>query len=232
MGRFTSPDPGPFVLYEPQSFNLYEYALNSPMRYGDDDGLTAQDRVNAANALASQNVAYARGGGHPGNASEGCGLDCSGLLYKVLKADPDNSIDIHGSFTAASEAALFKSKGQYSTNIDTAQPGDAIFWSESGNVVHTGVVVDVRDGKVYFVHAPRPGRNVNRFYVKLISPDLGNEKFVGVGRPIEAEPTRGVATTTSGNSLVGTWQSLLRWLNPGVSYRARHLHPNRIPSLE
>jgi hypothetical protein len=135
-------------LYEPQSLNLYTYALNNPLRYGDDDGLTAKDRVNAANALAAQTIPYVSGGGHPGNRNEACGLDCSGLVYKVFKADPDNTLKIGG--TAGNEAAALRAGGEYSTDMKSAQPGDAIFWSNSsGAIVHTGIVVDVRDGKVY-----------------------------------------------------------------------------------
>ena len=40
QGRFTSADT-PFAdqyLHDPQSWNLYEYARNNPLRYIDDDG--------------------------------------------------------------------------------------------------------------------------------------------------------------------------------------------------
>jgi RHS repeat-associated protein len=38
LGRFVSPDEGPFVLENPQTFNRYAYAVNSPFRYGDPNG--------------------------------------------------------------------------------------------------------------------------------------------------------------------------------------------------
>jgi RHS repeat-associated protein len=38
IGRFTSPDEGPFKLQDPQSFNRYAYAQNSPFKYRDPDG--------------------------------------------------------------------------------------------------------------------------------------------------------------------------------------------------
>jgi RHS repeat-associated protein len=191
MGRFMSTDPGPWRLENPQYFNMYSYGLNNPLRYGDDDGLTAQDRVNAANRLASQNIPYVSGGKNPG-----CGLDCSGLVQNVFKADPDNNIGLR--LNAAGQAQALQNQGEFSTGSGNAKPGDAIFWSDSsGHVVHTGVVVDVRDGKIYFVHAPRPGKNVNRFYVKISSPNLGNERFAGVGRPREASSAQQQHTSFS-----------------------------------
>jgi RHS repeat-associated protein len=188
MGRFLSPDPGPWKLNDPQYFNMYSYALNNPLRNVDEEGDTAQDRVNKANELASQNIPYVSGGGHPGNKMETCGLDCSGLVHTVFKADPDNTLSVNGS--AATEATQFQDGGQFSTDIGDAQPGDAIFFSNSsGTIVHTGIVVDVRDGKVYFVHAPRPGKNVNRFYIKVSDLKLGDEKFAGLGRSNERGTT-------------------------------------------
>lgn len=119
---------------------------------------------------------------------------------------PDNNIQIGG--RATGEASELQSGGQLSTDINDAQPGDAIFWSNSaGDIVHAGIVVDVRDGKVYFVHAPRPGKNVNRFYVRLTNANLGGEKFAGVDRPIEALPTQ--RTSTVGR----IWQSVVQWWN-------------------
>jgi len=106
------------------------------------------------------------------------------LVYKVFKADPDNPLAIGG--TAANENAQLQAGGEYSTNPSDAQPGDAIFFQDdNGNIVHTGIVVDVRDGNVYFVHAPHPGAKVRRWYIKIKQPNLGQEKFAGVGRPRE-----------------------------------------------
>jgi RHS repeat-associated protein len=38
LGRFTSPDEGPYVLENPQTFNRYAYAINSPLTFSDPDG--------------------------------------------------------------------------------------------------------------------------------------------------------------------------------------------------
>jgi hypothetical protein len=204
MGRFMSPDPGPWKLDDPQYFNMYGYALNNPLRFGDDEGETAQDRVNKANQLATQNIPYVRGGGHPGNPNANCGLDCSGLVRAAFKADPDNTLNINGS--AAGEAGQFQTGGQYSTDINDAQAGDAIFFTDSsGTIVHTGIVVDIRDGKIYFVHAPRPGKNVQRFYIKINDPRLGGEKFAGVGRSNKA------GSHPADSKAPGMWQRVVTW---------------------
>ena len=42
MGRFMSPDPSGLVyadITNPQSFNLYSYALNNPLKYTDPTGM-------------------------------------------------------------------------------------------------------------------------------------------------------------------------------------------------
>ena len=44
MGRFSSPDPSGLAYADqtnPQSFNLYIYALNNPLRYTDPTGFEA-----------------------------------------------------------------------------------------------------------------------------------------------------------------------------------------------
>jgi len=104
--------------------------------------------------------------------------------------------------------------GDYSTDINNAQPGDAILFSDAnGNIVHTGIVVDIRDGKVYFVHAPHsgPGMKVSVNYVSMKSLQFGNrprEWFASVGRPFEPTNHPGPNTTQnySANS-GGLWNS-------------------------
>jgi RHS repeat-associated protein len=186
LGRFSSPDRGPWEFDNPQAFNRYSYTLNNPLRYTDDDGLTPQDRVNAANSFAAQKIQYQWGGKNPAS-----GMDCSGLVYNAFKADPDNTLT--GLRTnAAGQAAAFERQGEFSTEISDAQPGDAIFRTDpAGNVAHTGIVVDVRDGKVYFVHEPGAGGHAKKFYVSLKKPNLTpDRKFNGVGRPIEQNVPR------------------------------------------
>jgi len=42
QGRFTSPDPGPYKLEEPQTFNRYAYVNNNPLKYIDPSGREAE----------------------------------------------------------------------------------------------------------------------------------------------------------------------------------------------
>lgn len=48
QGRFTSVDQGAWSLLDPQSYNGYSYALNNPLRYVDEEGESAVDRVKLA----------------------------------------------------------------------------------------------------------------------------------------------------------------------------------------
>jgi RHS repeat-associated protein len=189
MGRFMSPDPGPWKLNNPQYLNMYAYVLNNPLRNVDVAGETPQDRVNEANALAAQNIPYVWGGKNPAIA-----LDCSGLVAAAFKTDPDNPLDIKG--TAAQENGELLGGGESSTDINDAKPGDAIFFSgETGDAtVHTGIVLDVRGGEVYFVHAPTTGDHVKQSAISMktkIIPKKGGGvslRFKGVGRPMEPGP--------------------------------------------
>jgi RHS repeat-associated protein len=214
--RWLSPDPGPWIFLNPQSYNGYSYALNNPLRYTDDGGETAQDRVIAALNFAAQNIPYQPGGKNPD-----WGLDCSGFVQNVFKADPDNPISALANVNnAASQASLLMQGGDYSPNINNAQPGDAIFFKDSnGNIVHTGIVVDVKEGRVYFIHAPGRGGKVGRNSVPIKTgffgvngPNPGRippRWFAGVGRPFEPtnHPAPGPVQNYSPNG-GGLWSFL------------------------
>ena len=199
MGRFMQPDPGPWRLLNPQSFNAYAYGLNNPIRYADSTGLTAEDRVNEANKLAGEDIPYVSGGGHTAKSDPADGLDCSGLAQTVLRADPDNNINVNGDNAAQIGSAL-QANGEFSTSISGVKAGDAIFWSSGGGITHVGIVVSARNGVVYFVHAPHPGANVHKASVPMNNPKLGSKSFAGVGRPREAAGASQATPGASGSS--------------------------------
>ncbi|MEQ1907103.1 MAG: RHS repeat-associated core domain-containing protein, partial [Pirellulaceae bacterium] len=185
QGRFTSPDPGAWYLNNPQSYNGYSYALNNPLRYNDIDGESAVDRVNAAEKLTTLSIPY--GQSNPQYPQGNC-FDCSGLVRHVFGQDPDNTLGLPR--TADAQAATFEKSGEYTTDINQGQAGDAVFFADaSGKVVHTGIVVDVKNGTIRFVHAPRPGKYV-QFSAIRMNGKFGSEHFVGFGRSIERTPVR------------------------------------------
>ena len=51
QGRFTSPDPGPYKLEDPQTFNRYAYVNNNPLKYVDPTGREAEYVVDEKNKM-------------------------------------------------------------------------------------------------------------------------------------------------------------------------------------
>jgi RHS repeat-associated protein len=207
QGRFTSVDQGAWFLLNPQSYNGYSYALNNPLRYVDEEGESAVDRVKVAEQLTTLNIPYSQHNPQypaPGN----CGIDCAGLVRYVYGQD-----GITLPRTAGDQAATFEKSGTYETDVDKGQPGDAVFFADSsGRIVHTGIVVDVKDGQLRFVHAPRPGKNVEYAYpvstrTGLFGRGTGAEHFVGYGRPTAPTQTsqNAAAPTTSMYARVMQW---------------------------
>jgi len=208
QGRFTSVDQGPWELTNPQSFNGYGYGLNSPLRYADEEGESATDRVNLASDLATQSIPYVRGG------TTCSGFDCSGFVAYVFNNDPDKGIHLSGN--VSSEMAEFQNSGQYSSDIGEAQPGDAIFFvNPDGTPAHTGLVISVVDGKIYMVHAPRPGKVVSAitYPISTKNGQFGAERAVGVGRPRQLATTSQRPTTRSTAQPTTLMDRFTQWWN-------------------
>jgi RHS repeat-associated protein len=74
VGRFTTPDPGAFALSNPQTFNRYAYALNSPYRHVDPDG--REVRVLTPEALLMIQLTV------PLDVRQHVELDASGLIRR------------------------------------------------------------------------------------------------------------------------------------------------------
>jgi RHS repeat-associated protein len=61
MGRFMSPDSSGYSgLTNPQSWNLYAYTLNNPLRYVDPSGHTVECKTDAAGCLAAAQAAVGK----------------------------------------------------------------------------------------------------------------------------------------------------------------------------
>ena len=191
--RWLSPDPGPWRFLNPQSYNAYAYGLNNPLRYVDTEGETAQDRVNAAVALLG--VPYVSGG------MDAQGLDCRGLVYLAYDKDPDNHLDLNPNHFDYSKKLnsgvryqqdIFQTQGEYTTDLTTAQIGDALFFARPNEAVsHVGLVVDVKDGEIYFIQAAgtidKP-KWVKVDHINLANPKWGEKYAAGLGRPWTPRP--------------------------------------------
>lgn len=210
QGRFLSPDPGPWILNNPQYFNMYNYALNNPLRYADEEGETPQDRVKAAASYLG--TPYASGG------TTKNGMDCRGLVYRAFAADPDSNLDLnpnnfatnvgyHKDYSGVNyEQDIFESQGEYTTDLNTAQPGDAIFFARPGSKEsHVGIVTNVKNGVIYFIHAPKPGQNVSAGQVRP-GQNWGGKYAIGLGR------TR-ATTNASSSGAQSWWQGFENWVN-------------------
>lgn len=83
-------------------------------------------------------------------------------------------------------ANYYKQKGQFHTSAP--QPGDQIFFTKDGGKTsyHTGLVVDVKGGKVYTIEgntSSTPGVVENGGMVRDKSYSLSYAKIAGYGRP-------------------------------------------------
>jgi gamma-D-glutamyl-L-lysine dipeptidyl-peptidase len=73
------------------------------------------------------------------------GFDCSGLVQVIFR--------LMGT-PLPRDASQQVAVGQALDFVDQCVPGDlAFFDNEEGNIIHVGVVSDVKDGKVFIVHA-------------------------------------------------------------------------------
>lgn len=85
-------------------------------------------------------------------------------------------------YTVAS-AQLYKNKGAWHT---TPQIGDQIFFNNGLRICHTGIVVDVKDGKVYTIEGNTSGASgvvSNGGGVTMKYYTVGSARISGYGRP-------------------------------------------------
>jgi RHS repeat-associated protein len=173
LGRFTSPD-APFADQyqpDPQSWNLYSYTRNNPLRFIDNDGHIRRDANGQivfrpkGKPTETSHEAYAR------RTASGDILGYS-KMFKVqpgaIFADDGRAIEAHLNLDPSPEMkcdchGLSFADGKYWINDDqipglmkgdsyaettTPQIGDIGLYYEGKKVVHSVTVTGVQDGKV------------------------------------------------------------------------------------
>lgn len=141
-----------------------------------------------ANAGRANYTKYARdykgfaGGDYQGQAWCDMFVDwCFVKAYGVDKAR-----DLLGGFDAYTPASAqyFKARGQWYTS--DPQPGDVVFFKNSQRINHTGIVTEVKDGRVHTVEGNTSsgvGVVANGGGVWPKSYGLDNSRIAGYGRP-------------------------------------------------
>lgn len=97
--------------------------------------------VSAAISLTKMHIPYVYGG------ASLSGMDCSGLTQYVY-----SKFGVSLPHNAASQAAMTTRE-----SVSAAQPGDLLFWQNSGGVYHVAIYI----GGGQFVHAPHTGAFVS-----------------------------------------------------------------------
>jgi len=139
-----------------------------------------QSMVNAALALAQRRVPYVWGG------TTANGVDCSGLIYYAARAA---GIKLNGKDWPRLRAVDYGKLG-VAVDMNSARPGDVIYYDEAGGTDHVGIYL----GNGQVVQAPHTGDVV---------------KITGVGRPTSIrrifDDGQFGATMTATGSLLGTY---------------------------
>ncbi|WP_434310353.1 peptidoglycan-binding protein [Hominifimenecus sp. rT4P-3] len=133
----------------------------------------------------------------------------------------DNARDLLGGFDAYTPASAqyFKARGRWHTS--DPQPGDVIFFENSQRINHTGIVTEVKDGRVHTVEGNTSGGGdvvANGGGVWSKSYALDNSKIAGYGRPAYVRKSDQDYVTGLYHDLLG-WEpntpvmTYQRWLN-------------------
>lgn len=117
-------------------------------------------------------------------------------FYKAYGKSAANTLTCGGlySFYTPSSAQLYKNKGQWHTGSDVKR-GDQIFFKNSQRIHHTGIVSDVKNGRIYTIEGNTSNGDAvvpNGGMVCAKSYPIGLSTIAGYGRP-----NYGIQTTTN-----------------------------------
>ena len=174
QGRFTGADAvfADQHAGDPQTLNVYSYALNNPLRFIDDEGFSAVDRVNRATGAL----------GKPYGGTGPDSYDCSGLAGYSAGTDVPGGLP-----RTAEQQYLFASNHSvFTTNPDQVRPGDEVYFQDgNGDVKHVGVVVSVdpKTGVITMVHAAGRAKGVVRATLTRtkVGSAFGSQTIKGYG---------------------------------------------------
>jgi RHS repeat-associated protein len=182
IGRFVSPDEGPFVLENPQTFNRYAYALSSPLKYKDPDGNVADTILDigfVAYDLFDIGRSLFRGDGVSGVQLAALGADVGGAFIPfatggglAVRAAAHGDDAIKGAARLTELVSDAATHGpEEGITIFRVWGDDAAAWGRSWTTVDPRTVENFRDA------AGLPNQNSGRFVSEGILRDPTGVQF-------------------------------------------------------
>ncbi len=183
-----------------RTLNLYAYVFNNPLRFIDEKGFSAADRVKRA----ADQLGKPYGGKGPDS------FDCSGLASFSAGKDVPGLPD-----GAAQQYKYANNHGDFTTDPGQVQPGDEVFLEDKdGNVVHVGVVesVDQNTGAITMVEAAGHDKGIIRKTITKTKAGSawGSQTIKGYGLWHNFDQAAQSQTANNG----GWWSRIVNYWSP------------------